>query len=91
MGVAHKSLPCGTKVTLRHQGRVVRVPVIDRGPYVGGREYDLTEATAQRLKFKGHGSIQSTQASGPSRGVACLACNGAWRISTWTRSTCRSS
>ena len=61
MGVAHRSLPCGTKVTLRHQGRVVRVPVIDRGPYVGGREYDLTEATAQRLKFKGHGSIQSTK------------------------------
>ena len=61
MGVAHKSLPCGTKVTLRHHGRVVRVPVIDRGPYVGGREYDLTEATAQRLKFKGHGSIQTTK------------------------------
>ena len=61
IGVAHKSLPCGTKVTLRHHGRVVRVPVIDRGPYVGGREYDLTEATARRLKFKGHGAIQSTR------------------------------
>jgi rare lipoprotein A len=48
-------------VTLRHHGRVMRVPVIDRGPYVGGREYDLTEATARRLKFKGHGSIQSTK------------------------------
>jgi rare lipoprotein A len=61
LGVAHKSLPCGTKVTLRHHGRVVRVPVIDRGPYSGAREYDLTEATAQRLGFKGHGSIQSTK------------------------------
>ena len=61
LGVAHKSLPCGSKVTLRHRGRVMRVPVIDRGPYVGGREYDLTEATARRLKFKGHGSIQSTK------------------------------
>jgi rare lipoprotein A (peptidoglycan hydrolase) len=61
LGVAHKSLPCGTKVTLRHHGRVVRVPVIDRGPYAGAREYDLTEATAQRLGFKGHGSIQSTK------------------------------
>ena len=30
LGVAHKSLPCGTRVTLRHNGRVVRVPVIDR-------------------------------------------------------------
>jgi rare lipoprotein A len=61
LGVAHKTLPCGTKVTLRHRGRVVRVRVIDRGPYVGGREYDLTEATARRLKFRGHGSIQSTK------------------------------
>ena len=61
LGVAHKSLPCGTKVTLRHRGRVVRVPVIDRGPYVGAREYDLTAATAQRLKFKGHGTILSTR------------------------------
>jgi rare lipoprotein A (peptidoglycan hydrolase) len=61
LGVAHKSLPCGTKVTLRHHGRVLRVPVIDRGPYVAGREYDLTEATANRLKFRGHGAIQSTK------------------------------
>ncbi len=61
LGVAHKSLPCGTKVTLRHHGRVVRVPVIDRGPYSGAREYDLTEATARRLGFKGYGSIQSTK------------------------------
>jgi hypothetical protein len=61
LGVAHKSLPCGTKVTLRHRGRVVRVPVIDRGPYVGAREYDLTAATARRLKFTGHGSILTTK------------------------------
>ena len=61
LGVAHKSLRCGTKVTLRHHGRVVRVPVIDRGPYAGAREYDLTAATAQRLKFKGHGTILSTR------------------------------
>jgi rare lipoprotein A len=61
LGVAHKTLPCGTKVTLRHRGRKVRVPVIDRGPYVGGREYDLTEATAQRLGFHGHGGIQTTK------------------------------
>jgi hypothetical protein len=61
LGVAHKSLPCGTKVTLRHHGRVVRVRVIDRGPYVAGREYDLTEATANRLKFRGHGAIQTTK------------------------------
>jgi rare lipoprotein A len=61
LGVANKSLPCGTKVTLRHRGRVVRVPVIDRGPYVGGREYDLTAATAQKLGFSGHGPVDVTR------------------------------
>jgi rare lipoprotein A len=61
LGVANKTLPCGAKVTLRYRGRSVRVPVVDRGPYVGGREYDLTAATARRLKFSGHGTILSTR------------------------------
>ena len=60
LGVAHKSLPCGSRVTLRHRGRSVRVRVIDRGPYAGGREYDLTEATARKLRFRGHGAILTT-------------------------------
>ena len=61
LGVANKTLPCGTKVTLRHNGRRVRVPVIDRGPYSGAREYDLTAATARRLHFHGHGGILTTR------------------------------
>jgi rare lipoprotein A (peptidoglycan hydrolase) len=61
VGVANKSLPCGTRVTLRHRGRLVRVKVIDRGPYVGGREYDLTAATARKLRFSGAGAIQVTR------------------------------
>jgi rare lipoprotein A len=61
LGVAHKTLPCGTRLTLRRGTRSVRVRVIDRGPYVGGREFDLTEATARRLHFKGHGAILSTR------------------------------
>ena len=61
VGVAHKSLPCGTKVTFRRNGRTVTAPVIDRGPYVGNREYDLTAVTAQRLGFKGHGAILATR------------------------------
>ena len=61
LGVAHKTLPCGTKVTLRHNGRRVRVPVIDRGPYAGAREYDLTAATARKLGFRGHGGILTTK------------------------------
>jgi hypothetical protein len=61
LGVANKTLPCGTPVTLRYRGRSIRVKVIDRGPYVGGREYDLTAATAQRLGFRGAGAIQATR------------------------------
>jgi rare lipoprotein A len=61
IGVAHKTLPCGTKLSLRHRGRTLRVRVIDRGPYAGGREYDLTEATARKLRFRGHGSILTTR------------------------------
>jgi rare lipoprotein A len=61
LGVAHKSLPCGTMVTLKRGRRSLRVPVIDRGPYVGGREYDLTAATAQRLGFSGHGAVLVTR------------------------------
>jgi rare lipoprotein A (peptidoglycan hydrolase) len=60
LGVAHKTLPCGSRVALRHRGRTVRVRVIDRGPYAGGREYDLTEATARKLRFRGHGAILTT-------------------------------
>ena len=49
MGVAHRTLPCGTKVALRTGGRSVVVPVIDRGPYAEGVTYDLTRATAEHL------------------------------------------
>lgn len=43
-GVAHRSLPCGTMVTFRNpdNGRTFTVPVIDRGPYVNGRKWDLS-------------------------------------------------
>ena len=49
LGVANKTLPCGTRVTLRYHGRTIRVPVIDRGPFVAGRTYDLTYATKLAL------------------------------------------
>lgn len=60
MGVANKTLPCGTLVTLRYDGHIVRVPVVDRGPYVAGREFDLTEATKDALGFAGVGEVWST-------------------------------
>jgi rare lipoprotein A len=49
LGVAHKSLPCGTLVELYKDGRTITVPVIDRGPFRPGTSYDLTAATAQAL------------------------------------------
>jgi hypothetical protein len=57
LGVANKTLPCGTRVKLRYHGRTVTVPVIDRGPYVAGRDYDLTEATKIHLGFPGVGTV----------------------------------
>ena len=57
VGVAHKSLPCGTTVVLRKGSRVVRAKVIDRGPYVGAREFDLTAATKYRLGFGSVGRV----------------------------------
>jgi rare lipoprotein A len=60
-GVAHKSLPCGTKVTLRYRGRTATVPVIDRGPYVGNRVYDLTVATKRKLRFGSTGNVLATR------------------------------
>jgi rare lipoprotein A len=61
LGVAHKTMPCGTKLTIRYRGRSVRVPVVDRGPYVAGREFDLTSATKQRLGFAGYGYVLVTR------------------------------
>lgn len=52
VGVAHRTLPCGTQVELYHRGRVATVPVIDRGPFVKGRDWDLTQAAAQQLGVK---------------------------------------
>jgi hypothetical protein len=51
LGVAHKTLPCGTEVAVLYHGRRITVPVVDRGPFRAGTAYDLTSATAQALGF----------------------------------------
>jgi hypothetical protein len=61
LGVANKTLPCGARVTLHYRGRTVTVPVIDRGPYVAGRDWDLTPATKAKLRFPSTGSLWSTR------------------------------
>src|SRR5262245_20586368 len=61
VGVANRTLPCGSKVTLRYHGHTVTVPVIDRGPYAGNREYDLTAATKAKLGFPSTGTVLTTR------------------------------
>jgi hypothetical protein len=55
VGVAHRNLPCGTRVKFRYRGNVVVARVIDRGPYVNGVAWDLTEAVSERLDFSAVG------------------------------------
>lgn len=56
-GVANKTLPCGTKVTLSYGGRTVVATVDDRGPYVYGRTFDLNQDTARYLGMWGVGQV----------------------------------
>ena len=60
-GVANRTLPCGTKVEFRYAGRSVTATVDDRGPYVGGRDWDLNQNTAAALGFGGVGQVWSSQ------------------------------
>jgi rare lipoprotein A len=46
---AHKTLPLGTDLVVSYGGRSVAVTVNDRGPYVGGRELDLSPAAARDI------------------------------------------
>lgn len=49
--VAHKSMKFGTllKITNPKNGRTIVVRVNDRGPYIEGRELDLSKAAAHEL------------------------------------------
>lgn len=58
-GIAHRTLPCGTLVTLSHRGRKVTVRVIDRGPF-SGATVDLTSRTKSYLRFQS-GHVRMTE------------------------------
>lgn len=64
LGVAHRTLPCGTPVTFFHNEILLTVPVIDRGPY-SSAEWDLSAETARRLGFSGREIIGVLLASEP--------------------------
>ena len=56
--VAHRTLPFGTllRVTSVHNGRRVLVRVNDRGPFIRGRQLDLSGAAADRLAMRQRGT-----------------------------------
>lgn len=60
MTVAHKTLPFGTivKFTNPENGKVVFARVNDRGPYIRGREFDLSMRCAQLLDFQTKGVVR---------------------------------
>jgi rare lipoprotein A (peptidoglycan hydrolase) len=58
LGVANKTLPCGTAVKFVYQGHILITQVIDRGPYVKGRAWDLTAAASEALEFDGAGLLR---------------------------------
>jgi peptidoglycan lytic transglycosylase len=57
IGLANRTLKCGEKVALYYRGRTLIVPVIDRGPYANGADWDLTEATGRVLGINGTAKI----------------------------------
>ena len=60
-GVAHKTLPCGKKVTIAHGGRIVIARVVDRGPFVKGVAYDLTEKTARSVRMSSTSEVRASR------------------------------
>lgn len=66
---AHRTLPFDTILRVRNlaNDKTVMVRVNDRGPYVGGRIVDLTEAAAERIDMKKSGvaRVELTVVSSP--------------------------
>ena len=57
-GVAHPTLPCGVKIYVQFQGKQVLTQIIDRGPNVPGRTFDVTRALAKELGLVGTRTIK---------------------------------
>jgi rare lipoprotein A len=51
VGVAHRTLPCGTIVTVHYGAKTILAPVVDRGPFGGKAKWDLTKGAADLLGF----------------------------------------
>ena len=55
LSAAHKSLPFGTRLRVTFRGRSAELTVNDRGPYVRGREFDLSLGTCRAIGLLGQG------------------------------------
>jgi len=58
IGVAHRTLPCGTTIKLSYHGHSLVTKVIDRGPYTPGNDFDLTNGARLALGFEGVGQVR---------------------------------
>jgi hypothetical protein len=67
IGVAHRTLPCGTTIKFAYRGRSLITRVIDRGPYTAGNAFDLTNGARLALGFEGVDRVRYAVALRPSR------------------------
>ena len=83
---AHKTLPLGTELVVSYEGRSVWVTVNDRGPYVAGRELDLSRAAARDLGLKrvGVDYVEYTYAGGGSYDTGYSTYSGTTDYSTYS-------
>lgn len=58
VGVAHRTLPCGTTIKFVYHGHSLVTRVIDRGPYTHGNAFDLTNGARRALGFEGVGQVR---------------------------------
>lgn len=58
MTCAHRDLPFGTRLILRHGSNIVEVTVTDRGPFVSGRALDCMPAVGRALHLGGLGRVR---------------------------------
>jgi rare lipoprotein A (peptidoglycan hydrolase) len=66
IGVAHRTLPCGTTLKINYHGHSLVTKVIDRGPYTKGNDFDLTNGARLALDFEGVGQVRYAVAVGSS-------------------------
>src|ERR1700734_1017439 len=57
MTAAHPALPFGTPLRVAYQGRSVVVRINDRGPFIKGRDIDLSQGAARRIGLPGVGRV----------------------------------